>query len=245
MRASIELANKYRALLMPHLALELREEDGVAIIELQELLAFGSLRVFATEAMVGSLLSQTALALGRPVPASVRFAYARPEHGDRYGQLLGVEVSFDAPATQIRFPASWLDEPYVYANAVSASEIEELCELRLRALERPEGVVEQARRALRQSLSDGTRLPWVARELRVSERSLRRALREAGTSYQRVLDGVRRELALEQLRSNTVPLERVAHSLGFGDVRSFRRAFKRWTGYTPGLARAKNRALPH
>jgi AraC-like DNA-binding protein len=245
LRAAIELANKYRALIMPHAALGLSVEGGVAVLELEELLLFGKLRVFATETIVSSALAQGALVLGSPVPAKVRFAYPRPAHADLYGPALGAEVEFDAPRTQIRFDAAWLEAPCVYANAVSASEIDELCAARLRALDRPEGVVEQARRALRQNLSDGTRLQWVARELRVSERSLRRALREAGTSYQRVLDGVRRELALEQLRSNTVPLERVAQSLGFGDVRSFRRAFKRWTGYTPGIARIKTRSLPH
>jgi AraC-like DNA-binding protein len=245
LRESIALVNRYRALVVPHLALGLRVEDGTAVLELEELIAFGPLRVFASEAIVSSLLAQATLALGRTIPASVRFGYPQPPHGQVYAAELGAEVTFDAPRTQIRFDASWLDVPFLYANAVSASEIEELCAERLRALERPEGVVEQARKALRQSLSDGTRLVWVARELRVSERSLRRALREAGTSYQRVLDGVRRELALEQLRSNTVPLERVAQNLGFGDVRSFRRAFKRWTGYTPGLARVKTRPLAH
>jgi AraC-like DNA-binding protein len=245
LRAAIELANKYRALVMPHAAIELRVEGSVAVIEIEELLLFGKLRVFATETIVSSLLAQGALALGRPIPASVRFAFTRPAHADAYARALGAEVAFDAPRTQIRFDASWLELPCVFANAVAASEIDELCATRLRALERPEGVVEQARRALRQNLSDGTRLEWVARELRVSDRSLRRALREAGTSYQRVLDGVRRELALEQLRSNTVPLERVAQSLGFGDVRSFRRAFKRWTGYTPGIARTRPGSLPH
>ena len=245
LRESIALVNKYRALIVPHLGLGLRIEDGVAVLELEELIAFGRLRVFATETVVSSLIAQATLALGRTIPASVRFAYPRPAHAATYAAELGADVSFDAPRTQIRFDAHWLDAPFVYANAVSAVELEELCAERLRALERPEGVVEQARKALRQSLSDGTRLMWVARELRVSERSLRRALREAGTSYQRVLDGVRRELALEQLRSNTVPLERVAQNLGFGDVRSFRRAFKRWTGYTPGLARAKPRSLTH
>jgi AraC-like DNA-binding protein len=247
LRAAIELANKYRALIMPHVALGLRVEGGAAVLELEELLLFGKLRVFATETIVSSTLAQGALALGRSIPARVSFAYPRPAHADAYERALGAEVEceFDAPRTQIRFDAGWLEVPCVYANAVSASELDELCAERLRALERPEGVVEQARRALRENLSDGTRLPWIARELRVSERSLRRALREAGTSYQRVLDGVRRELALEQLRSNTVPLERVAQSLGFGDVRSFRRAFKRWTGYTPGIARTKPRSLPH
>jgi AraC-like DNA-binding protein len=244
-RASIEVATKYRALLMPHVALALRTDGGEAVLELEELLLFGQLRVFGTETIVASLLAQAELAVGRPIPAKVAFAYPAPAYADRYAQALGAEVSFGAPRTQIRFDASWLDAPCRFANAPSASELEELCAVQLRALERPEGVVEQARKALRQNLSDGTRLPWVARELRVSERSLRRALREAGTSYQRVLDGVRRELALEQLRSNTVSLERVAHSLGFGDVRSFRRAFKRWTGYTPGIARAKTRSLAH
>jgi AraC-like DNA-binding protein len=54
-----------------------------------------------------------------------------------------------------------------------------------------------------------------------------------GTSYQTLIDESRRVRAEEWVRSTHMTIEQVSGRLGFSDVRSFRRAFKRWTGVTP------------
>ena len=66
-----------------------------------------------------------------------------------------------------------------------------------------------------------------------SERTLRRQLAEEGASFTRIHDRVRCERALELLRDPRLTVAQVGSQVGFGDVREFRRAFKRWTGRTP------------
>jgi AraC-like DNA-binding protein len=68
----------------------------------------------------------------------------------------------------------------------------------------------------------------------MSARTLRRRLEEEGTTMQALLDDLRQELASRYLGERKLTQTEVALELGFADARAFRRAFKRWTGKTPG-----------
>jgi AraC-like DNA-binding protein len=68
----------------------------------------------------------------------------------------------------------------------------------------------------------------------MSPRTLRRMLRDEGTTFRDVVAEVRRELAFRYLRDPDVPIGEVAFLVGFSDANAFHRAFKRWTGGTPG-----------
>jgi AraC-like DNA-binding protein len=98
----------------------------------------------------------------------------------------------------------------------------------------------QVRRRIQAARGKAPEVAQIARELQTSERSLRRGLAELGTSYQQLLDDARRERALEWTRSTAMPFDQLASQLGFSDVRSFRRAFKRWTGRTPSELREES-----
>lgn len=73
----------------------------------------------------------------------------------------------------------------------------------------------------------------IALSLATTARSLRRHLLEEGTSYQLLLDELRRDLAIEKLYVQHLPVADVAEQLGFAEPRSFSRAFKQWTGASP------------
>jgi transcriptional regulator GlxA family with amidase domain len=47
-------------------------------------------------------------------------------------------------------------------------------------------------------------------------------------------------IAKDRLRDASLSLEEVAYIVGFSEVRAFRRAFRRWTGTTPGRYRRTN-----
>jgi AraC-like DNA-binding protein len=89
----------------------------------------------------------------------------------------------------------------------------------------------------------------VAVELGLSGRTLHRQLAAEGTSYQRVLDGLRCDAAIRQAADEQRPFKAIAAAVGFADLRAFRRAFKRWTGATPqqfrlrGLGRIAERGV--
>lgn len=73
-------------------------------------------------------------------------------------------------------------------------------------------------------------LAEAAKALRQSERSLQRRLEEQGLSYQKVLDDTRRTLAERHLHTPGMSLTQLAFLLGFSDVSSFSRAFRKWYG---------------
>ncbi len=67
----------------------------------------------------------------------------------------------------------------------------------------------------------------------MSNRTLRRRLREEATSYREVLDEVRTGLACHYLEKEKRGIDEVASLLGFSDPSAFTKAFRRWTGRTP------------
>jgi AraC-like DNA-binding protein len=93
---------------------------------------------------------------------------------------------------------------------------------------------------VRDLASVAPKVEQVAAELGLSPRSLHRQLAAAGTSYQRVLDGLRCAEAIRQAVDRGRPFKAIAAAVGFADPRAFRRAFKRWTGTTPQQFRLRS-----
>lgn len=77
-------------------------------------------------------------------------------------------------------------------------------------------------------------LEQMAANFNLSPRSLQRKLREEGVKYQDIADAVRKSLAMHYMSSGNYPLKEVSCMLGYNELSAFTRAFKRWTGNTPG-----------
>jgi AraC-like DNA-binding protein len=73
----------------------------------------------------------------------------------------------------------------------------------------------------------------IAARLNMSQQTLHRRLKKETSSYQKIKDNMRRDLALTKLIQEKRPVYEVAEAVGFSDARSFTRAFKNWTGLTP------------
>jgi len=73
--------------------------------------------------------------------------------------------------------------------------------------------------------------------LNMSARTLRRRLEKEGTSYQRIKDNARRDLAISLLSRQGKTVSEVAEQVGFSDPSAFHRSFKKWTGQSPGSYR--------
>ncbi|WP_462381850.1 AraC family transcriptional regulator [Pseudomonas sp. Marseille-QA0892] len=82
--------------------------------------------------------------------------------------------------------------------------------------------------------ADWPDLDTMAAEQDVSPATLRRRLAEAGQPYQAIKDRLRRDMALASLADPGVTHAQIAARLGFADLRSFYKAFRKWTGTTPG-----------
>jgi AraC-like DNA-binding protein len=71
----------------------------------------------------------------------------------------------------------------------------------------------------------------------MSARTLRRRLDKEGTSYQRIKDNARRDVAISLLSRDGFTVSEVAEQVGFSDPSAFHRSFKKWTGQSPGSYR--------
>ncbi|MAM74051.1 MAG: AraC family transcriptional regulator, partial [Tistrella sp.] len=80
-------------------------------------------------------------------------------------------------------------------------------------------------------------LARVAAALGQSTRSLSRRLAEEGTSFRAVKEALRRDIAIRELTRTDRPIAGIAAELGFDSAAVFHRAFKAWTGSTPGAYR--------
>ncbi|HMJ16073.1 MAG TPA: helix-turn-helix transcriptional regulator, partial [Polyangiaceae bacterium] len=167
----------------------------------------------------------------------IRVAAETPEYRARYSEIYDVPVHFEQPRTEVELDAAVFEEPIALADPATAKLAAELCARVANSPLPADGLMGQVRRLMNSARGQPPDLDELARALQTSTRSLRRSLREMGTSYLELLDESRRFRAEEWVRATHMTFEEIAERLGFSDVRSFRRAFKRWTGHTPGEVR--------
>jgi AraC-like DNA-binding protein len=165
---------------------------------------------------------------------SVSLAHAAPRDPSPFLRHFGCPVRFDAPDYELRFPARVLDGTPRCADAGLSRVLEEHSRRLLAELPDESPLLQSARVALATLVSEGSpSAGGLARALGMSERTLRRRLEGESTTYNEVLDGLRRDLARRYVAQTQETFEAIAERLAFADASTFFRAFKRWTGKTP------------
>ena len=192
-------------------------------------------------------LFASALAIARElvgpklVPVRMELTYPAPAHAIEYTNTFRCEVRFGAQFNRVLVDMRWLEQPLPGYNPLTSRQALALCHDQLRGSNGHDEIVGSVERLLRSRLRDHPRLTEVARTLNLSERSLRRKLADSGRIFRDIHDRVRAERALELLHAGQMSVAEIGLELGFSDPREFRRAFKRWTGMPPQLAR---RSMP-
>lgn len=154
-----------------------------------------------------------------------------------YSRMLGVPVRFEQDAA-IVFDDELLRMPCREHDPNLFRFVSAHAEAMLQHEARNPTTCSQVRRLVLELVERGEpSLAEVARELATSQRSLQRRLKEEGTSFRDVIDDVRKDLALAYLTDHRMSVSEVAYLLGYSEAGAFVRAFKRWTGKTPGETR--------
>lgn len=152
----------------------------------------------------------------------------------------GCPVHFDAPMAREQAPAAWLTLPNPHADAqlhrLMSAETDRQWAHLAQDRSRLEGVLRQhiAARLQAGSLPRLEEIsPEVESELGMSPRQLQRRLAERGQSFKDLVEQVRREQVLHELRHTGLPLTEVAQRAAYAESSSLHRAVRRWTGLTP------------
>jgi len=132
-----------------------------------------------------------------------------------------------------------MDGPFLTYNAELLAVVAPQLEAELRQQLAEKNFGEQVKGVLKRLLA-GQRpgIREVARELRVSSRTLQRRLAQEGATFQQLMEDARRELARHYLQHSLLELNETAYLLGYEDANSFFRAFHSWEGTSPGQWRA-------
>lgn len=165
----------------------------------------------------------------------VEFAHPAPPRLDEHARVLAAPLRFDAPAYAIVVDAGCLDAKVTGAEPVMSVVLERHLQDELARLPPADAFLAAAEQAARAALGDpAVDIAAIARRLGTSSRTLQRRLRDSGTSFHALMEEVRREQALRLLRDPRLTLAEVAFRTGYSEMSTFYRAFRRWTGRTPG-----------
>lgn len=176
-------------------------------------------------------------------PLRVEFMQNR-EHGRKIERHFGCPILCGAPYNAIVFRAADAERPFVTRNAELLSLLAPQFEQELQEQSGNADFIERVRFAVQQKLT-GRRptIEDIAGALHLSSRTLQRRLQEAGSSFQRVLEDARHQLARNYLNNSALELNEAAYLLGYEDANSFVRAFRTWEGVPPARWREQQRAI--
>ena len=161
------------------------------------------------------------------------FAHRQPPYEALYRQAFESPISFEAEHNQIFLPKNILDTPVRTADRTKHIVYQQQCEEMLRGLDAVEKTATAVRHVLIQSAGDFLDITQVASRLHMSERTLRRRLKNESTSFRDIINEVRDLLAREYLTKTQLSVADIAHLLDYAETVNFRRAFMRWNAMTP------------
>ena len=236
-RDALEVAMRFVPTRTRALALRHQLAGGRSALIIEERADFGDARDVVLVALVVGIWRIAQALTGQSIRGDVDFAFARPGYAARFETLAPGTVRYGQPTTQLVFDAALLDAPLVMADVAAHRRACERCEEELTALHEDRTLATRVRTEL--AASPPPDLAGVARALGLSARSLKRHLAAEGATFAALRAQVLRERAVLLLRGGQ-GLEECASALGYCDAASFSRAFKRWTGSSPGRFRASS-----
>jgi AraC-like DNA-binding protein len=190
---------------------------------------------FVHELVLAYAVHQVRAGAGDLAASRVWFMDARPPDLSFLRAFFGTrDLAFGCESSGFAVARASLARPMRLAEARTVDTLASIVEGELGARPRGASLTERVATQLTRALPEGTDVTEVARALHMSSRTLQRRLEQEQTRFTEVLDGARLDLARRLLANPGMTLGDVAFRLGFADLATFSRAFKRWTGKPPG-----------
>ncbi len=175
-------------------------------------------------------------------PVGIAFAHDAPADTSALTEFFRAPLTFNAGENRVELPLSLLERPIVSGDPMLFGVLDAQAAQLLASRPKKADPLAKVREQIKRALDDGQpQLDGVARALRLSPRTLQRRLGDEGATFQQLVDEVREELARVHIKNPALALGEVAYLLGFSEMSSFTRAFRRWTGVTPSRWRSEQR----
>ncbi len=233
---------RHHSLIASDITLNLSVSGKTATLAITEHSELGQLREFCLVSLLRNVHGLACWLIDSRLPLQgAQFPFPAPAHHEVYGVLFPGPTRFDGDCAAIQFDARYLALPLRRDEAAINQMLQRALPLTVRQYRRDRLLVARVRQALTSQPAQTRRAEDLAALLNVSPRTLHRQLVEKGTSLQTLKDEVRQGRARELLLRTARPLKQVAEAVGFQNEKSFIRAFRTWTGQTPGEFRRAGR----
>jgi len=185
---------------------------------------------------ISGILSYIKLLTGKRIVLNeVYFTHHKPKDISEYQRIFKCPIFFEKSMNALVFDCRLLNLPIIEPNKELLLLFERNAQETLNAFESNETYSKKVRGViLKEMKGDISSIDTVAKRLAMSVRNLQIYLKREGASYTKLLNEIRKDMAVNYLKDKSVSVDEIAYILGFSETSVFHRAFKRWTGFTPG-----------
>ncbi len=242
LRQAMTLARNYGPLSFTLFGIDFRVEGRTGILSFarQGHIPDDLLRYYVDRDLVASLFGGESALPGPLTPLSVLLMHDDGNNHEAYENTFGCPVTFNGRLSELHFDSLDLDAPMPLRDAEASGLLQQQCKLLLARMSQSSGFIEQVRQLIVARPGYFPDIDYVAEKLGMTSRNLRRKLSGEGSSYQKILDEVRYQLAREYLGTSSMSLEEISVLLGYSTPGNFSHAFKRWHGSAPRTFRQEN-----
>ncbi|TNF96106.1 MAG: AraC family transcriptional regulator [Gammaproteobacteria bacterium] len=171
---------------------------------------------------------------------SVHFDHAEPRCAGQFYSYFRCPVIFESDANQIVFSKDDIDKTSGGSNTVMADASDRIIIDYLARMDKAD-IVDRVKSEIINQLPSGSLTDdSVSGALHVSTRTMQRMLNDKSTTFTNLLSEIRQDLAMKYVKDQSLSLTEISFLLGFSEISSFSRAFKRWTGKSPSETRIED-----
>ncbi|TNC83014.1 MAG: AraC family transcriptional regulator [Oleiphilus sp.] len=174
----------------------------------------------------------------------IQFRFPKPGYADEFSMMFPCRHNFSQNENSVVFSRHLLALPVQQDSETLTPFLSHAPESLLTQFRQDESMTGQVKRLLLHR--DGMQLSLenlsfeeVADELHMTTHTVRRRLKDEGSSFQEIKDSLRRDRAQHLLDKPELSIQEITEQLGFSETAAFTRAFKKWTGLTPGAYRER------
>lgn len=237
---AINILSRYIATRTPLLKTEIKQSQGRVSILLSPAFELpGARRAFietVTVTFCNLFIMLTPEPFKKQVLEVICFDFEAPLYAESYHDYFPVKCDFKSQDCRIVLNSTTLHRHFNQSDEVALNNLINQFEQQLATLpgSGSGSVKDKVQNVLDAEHHRIPNLEEVAKVLFITPRTLHRRLKQENTSYRELLASTKKKQAIQYLEHSQLTIQQIAWSLGYDDVANFRRAFKTWTGVTPG-----------
>jgi len=212
-----------------------REKKGLVIIDYTIMHSDVHLVRQHVECIFSSFMKASTNSAGKiPKPVEVRFKHKAPQDTSEHQRIFQAPLLFNSSMNAIVWKESFLDIPTILPNPELLFVFEQHAKQVISEMHANQPFTKKVSLILIKNLSkESFHRKDIADELNMSEKTLHNRLRKENTTYWKIINEIRKKLAVSHLKNGELSIKEIAYLLGFSGHDAFFRSFKRWTGLSP------------